>query len=130
MHRTGTEGGDVDAVVGELNGPLRVLRNDHDGTSDWVRVRLDGPGRGVGAVVELSAAGQVRARRWIWGGGPFQSNACPEAHFGVPASWGDDLSVRVKWPAVRGAAPESLVRAARGAVTSVARPGAAASEQR
>ena len=122
--------GDVDAVVTELNGPVRVLRNDHDGRNDWVRVRLDGPGRGVGAVVELLAAGKVQARRWIWGGGPFQSNACPEAHFGVPASWGDDLSVRVKWPAVRGAGAESVVRAPRGAVTAVARPRAAASEQR
>ena len=94
--------GDVDIVVGELNGPVRVLRNMHDRAGDWVKVRAEAPGpagsRGIGCVVELWAGGSCRARRWIWSGGPFQSTASTEAHFGVPAAWGDDLSVLVKWP--------------------------------
>ncbi len=122
--------GDVDAVVTELNGPVRVLRNDHDGANDWVRVRLDGPGRGTGAVVELLAGGEVKARRWVWGGGPFQSNVCPEAHFGAPASWGQELSVRVRWPVLKGSAAESVARAPRGTVTTVAHPVGGASQQR
>ena len=130
--------GDVDVVVGELNGPLRVLRNAHDRPDDWVKVRpkADGPAgsRGVGCVVELRAGGTVRARRWIWAGGPFQSTASPEAHFGVPASWGDDLSVTVRWPHLRGRADTAGAArpVRRGQAISVGRPSEAgpASEQR
>lgn len=94
--------GDVDIVVGELNGPLRLLKNTHDGAQDWVQVQLGnartGDTHGVGARIRLvDAAGKTRATRWIWGGGPFQSTASPVAHFGVPAAWGD-LSVEVDWP--------------------------------
>ena len=94
--------GDVDIVVGELNGPVRVLRNLHDARDDWVKVRLRGPtpgtSRGVGARVTLLAGGKPVANRWIWAGGPFQSTASTEAHFGAPASLGDALEVRVEWP--------------------------------
>jgi hypothetical protein len=94
--------GDVDIVVGELNGPVRVLRNAHDRPGDWVRVRVEGPvaglARGTGARVTLLSRGVPVARRWLWAGGPFQSTASPEAHFGVPASVPDPLTVLVEPP--------------------------------
>lgn len=80
--------GDVDAVVAGLNAPLRVIRNDHDRSDDWIVVepRDLRAGRGnrnaVGAMVELRAGERVQ-RRWVVGGGPFQSNNAPEVHFGI-----------------------------------------------
>lgn len=101
--------GDIDIVVAELNGPLRVLRNKHDQPNDWIKVRLRGstPGtsHGIGAFVELSTMTPVRrvlARRWIWAGGPFQSTASTDVHFGVPDAW-KDLQLKVYWPASKGA---------------------------
>ena len=120
--------GDVDIVVGELNGPVRVLRNAHDAPADWVKVRLRGPApgtaRGVGARITLLADGKERAHRWIWAGGPFQSTASPEAHFGVPAAWGDRLELRVEWPRSSGGAapPATVVAVRRGASAEVSRP--------
>lgn len=127
--------GDVDIVVGELNGPVRVLRNAHDAPADWVKVRLRGPtpgtARGIGARVTLLAGGKERAHRWIWAGGPFQSTASPEAHFGVPPGWGEGLEVRVEWPRSSGgiAPPATAVEVRRGTAVEVARP-PAPSEQR
>ncbi len=127
--------GDVDIVVGELNGPVRVLRNAHDAPTDWVKVRLRGPtpgsARGIGARVTLLAGGKERAHRWVWAGGPFQSTASPEAHFGVPPGWGDGLEVRVEWPRSSGgiAPPATAVEVRRGTAVEVVRP-PAPSEQR
>jgi hypothetical protein len=100
--------GDIDIVVGELNGPLRVLRNMHDQSNDWIKVRLRGPtpgtSHGIGAWVELSTrtpAPRVLAKRWIWAGGPFQSTASTEVQFGVPNTW-KDLQLEVRWPIAKG----------------------------
>lgn len=95
--------GDVDLLIGELNGPLRLVANEADPAGDrWLRVRLrdDRPGianrRGIGATVSLEGAGAPQ-RRWLWSGGPFQSNLAPEAHFGF-ASPAGPLAVAVRWP--------------------------------
>ena len=64
-----------------------------------------------GALVEVTAKG-VTQRRWIVGGGPFQSNSAPEAHFGLPGDGG----------AVKGSAKDPVtvtVRFADGAVSTV-----------
>jgi hypothetical protein len=122
--------GDVDMVVGELNGPLRLLRNMHDRADDWVTVRLKGPagglGHGMGAVVELASAKdpvRVLARRWVWAGGPFQSTACTDLSFGAPAEWGP-LVATVRWPAQGdgGAMVSPPAEVRRGAVAEIARP--------
>jgi hypothetical protein len=94
--------GDVDAVVAGLNQALQVLRNDHDAADDWlVVVPRDtragvGNRHAVGAMVEVTAGG-VTQRRWIVGGGPFQSNNAPEAHFGVAKGSGP-IAVTVRFP--------------------------------
>ena len=94
--------GDIDIVSAGLDAPIRVLRNDHDRADDWVVVvprdsRARGAARDIaGTVVELRARdGDAVQRRWITGGGPFQSTATREAHFGVPPGVGAvDIVVR------------------------------------
>lgn len=96
--------GDLDAVVVGLNQPVRILRNTHDRRDDWAVIALNDPASrgnrsGVAARIELQE-GAIRQVRWIVGGGPFQSNAAPEAHFGLgPAVAGaEPPQVRVIWP--------------------------------
>jgi len=110
--------GDLDAVVVGLNQPVRVLRNAHDKANDWVVIALDDPAsrgnrRGVGARIEVHDGAQRQAR-WIVGGGPFQSNAPPEAHFGLGPAIADapSLKVRVTWPDGR-ASDHAVERGAR-----------------
>jgi hypothetical protein len=92
--------GDVDVVFGELNGPVRLLRNDRDG-GHWLVVSLqdDRSGtanhRGLGSHVALDA-GDRRLTRWIFSGGGFQSSSAPEAHFGLRS--GEPVRLTVTWP--------------------------------
>ncbi|MBM4106528.1 MAG: CRTAC1 family protein, partial [Phycisphaerae bacterium] len=51
---------------------------------------------GIGAVVSLETS-RGTLRRWLSGGGPFQSNLRPEAHFGLPSGAGP-LTIEVLWP--------------------------------
>lgn len=84
--------GDVDVVVAELNGPVRVLRNDAAG--DWLIVSLSPTS--LGAKVEL-IAGDDTQTRWIYSGGSFVSASAQEACFGVPAGI-EQVDVVVTWP--------------------------------
>ena len=92
--------GDVDVIVSELNGPVRVLRNDLN-RSGWLQVLLSdrrpgvGNRHGVGAVVRLES-GDWSATRWVSGGGPFQSNWSPVLHFGLPDRF-DRGTLTVHW---------------------------------
>ena len=93
--------GDLDAVVTGLNQPVRVIRNAHDLTGDWIAIRLDdarSPGNRAarGARIQLQGSG-VTQTRWLAGGGPFQSNRSVEAHFGIGAARGP-WTVDVTWP--------------------------------
>jgi enediyne biosynthesis protein E4 len=85
--------GDVDFVIAGLNQPLRVVRNDHDTKDDWLTVVPTDSRQGVGnrhavgSVVTLRQGERVQ-RRWLIGGGPFQSNHAPEAYFGLGGATG------------------------------------------
>lgn len=93
--------GDIDLAVGELNGPLRVIANDGEGKGHWLIVDLReragvGNRHAVGAMIELTGGAGVQ-RRWIVGGGSFQSASTQRAHFGL----GDDarsVSLTITWP--------------------------------
>jgi hypothetical protein len=85
--------GDLDVVVVELNGPLRVLRNDGAGPA-WIIVD-PGP-RGLGTRVELRGAGSVQTR-YVHSGGSFISASDPAAHFGLPAGCAA-VDLRLTWP--------------------------------
>ena len=95
--------GDVDVVVGELNGPIRVLRNDCPG-GRWLIVELEdrrpssANRRGLGSRIEVISGARAQ-RRWIYNGG-FQASNPPAAHFGLPAAARRDstLTVEVTWP--------------------------------
>jgi hypothetical protein len=97
--------GDVDVVVGERDGPLRLLRNDaaHEPGS-WLAVRLSDRRagsanvRGLGAEVTLTWPGGS-ARRWILSGGSYLSAGAPVARFGLPTeARGATLRVEIAWP--------------------------------
>ena len=86
--------GDIDVVVAERNGSLRLLENRHDGEDDWLVVR---PVPALGAEVVIETPRGIQ-RRWIRGGGPFQSNVPPEAHFGLGSLEKGPIQIRVRWP--------------------------------
>ncbi|MCA9289659.1 MAG: CRTAC1 family protein [Phycisphaerales bacterium] len=84
--------GDVDMIVSEIDGPVRVIRNDSPPQGPWLIVELDDnrPGarnrRGLGARIEVDMPRSTRKRtRWLATGGSFQSANPPAAHFGFAA---------------------------------------------
>ncbi len=92
--------GDVDVVQTTLNGPLLLLRNDAPARRVLqVELRQRGANhRALGATVELEAAGNIQ-RRWITGGGSFQSADAPQAYFGLGDLPGDaPRTLRIRWP--------------------------------
>ena len=92
--------GDIDVIVSELNGPIRVLRNDHRG-GNWLSIELRDERetsrnhRGLGSRIELIYPNGTQ-RRWIYTGG-YQTSIAPYAHFGLPADVIDVAAVIV-WP--------------------------------
>ena len=102
--------GDIDAVVGELNGPVRVLRNQRAGGHHLVVALRDGrPGAGnrhaLGAKVALTQGARTLTR-WVFGGGGFQSASTTDAHFGLPSA--DPVRLDVTWPDGRRQAVEGV----------------------
>jgi hypothetical protein len=101
--------GDIDIVIGELNGPIRALRNDgpDPASGRWLVVELkdDRPGsknrRALGSKVELisraSDGKDTRQTRWLFTGGGFQSSGAPYVHFGTPAG-AQSASLNITWP--------------------------------
>ena len=85
--------GDVDVVVAELNGPLRVLRNEANAPG-WLIVELEPVS--LGSRIELDAGG-ARQTRWIYSGGSFVSASAQYAHFGVPGGR-RTVALVVTWP--------------------------------
>ena len=112
--------GAVDMVVAEINGPIRVLHNQHSGRAgDHLVVALrdtrsPGNHRAIGAVITLTTkagpahlvgavrqaegreANGYRQRRWIFSGG-FQASPAKEVHFGIP-DHAQIATLEVRWP--------------------------------
>ncbi len=92
--------GDVDIIVGELDGRLRVLRNDAS-AGHWLEVALRDARpasknrRGLGAKLTLSA-GSARQTRWIFSGCSYQAASSTTAHFGLPSA--ATCALEVRWP--------------------------------
>ncbi len=99
--------GDQDAVISGLNQAVRVLENTHAPSNDWVTIELDdrahpGNRHAIGARITVKSGAQTQTR-WIFGGGPFQSNQSPIAHFGLGAATATPtvpalIDVTVRWP--------------------------------
>lgn len=94
----------VDAVLGEMNGPVRVLHNQSEPQGAWLAVQLrdsretaDGGAnrQGLGSRVCM-VAGNDMQYRWIYSGGFLSANPA-EAYFGLGRHDGP-VELRITWP--------------------------------
>ena len=90
--------GDVDVVVANNNGPVRLLVNEAAGANHWLGLRLVGPGGRdqVGARVHVTTGGVVRHRRGR-ADGSYASANDPRVHLGL-AMAAVPSEVVVQWP--------------------------------
>ncbi|MDH3628981.1 MAG: CRTAC1 family protein [Acidobacteriota bacterium] len=94
--------GDIDILIGNNEGPVRLYRNDSCRDAHWLGVRLvdGGPGtHGIGAIVTLTTDAR-RMRRLIQPAYSYGASHDPRAHFGL----GDDpgpYEVEIAWPGGR-----------------------------
>ncbi len=91
--------GDLDLLIANNHGPIRLMRNETPGTAGYLNVRLygDAPNtQALGARVYVTANGMTQMRE-IRAGSNFVSSNPVEAHFGLGnASVVDQL--RIVWP--------------------------------
>ncbi|MCH2148889.1 MAG: ASPIC/UnbV domain-containing protein, partial [Phycisphaerales bacterium] len=94
--------GDLDAIVGELNGPVRVLQNNVESNRQGVTISLHDTRTqskdrfGLGAKLVITA-GDDTYTRWISGGACFQSTMPAEVHLAV-AEDVHSVDIDVHWP--------------------------------
>jgi len=91
--------GDIDIVVGELNGRVRVLQNDGAGGHHLIVELADrrpgvGNRHGLGSRIALRQGGAAQTR-WVFSGGSFQAASAAYAHFGLPT--GDPVELDITW---------------------------------
>lgn len=86
--------GDLDMLVTNVNGPVRLLRNIA-GKGNWLGVVLAPDADAVGAVV-YATIGDVTKRRDVLAGGSYLSGCPREVHFGLNTTTQVDR-VRVVW---------------------------------
>jgi len=92
--------GDVDIVVTNNAGPVRLLLNQIGGRNHWLTVRVeDGPGNrfAIGARIGVERAGRPTLWRRVRTDGSYLSASDVRAHFGLGASASLDAVV-VQWP--------------------------------
>jgi hypothetical protein len=102
--------GDVDLVVGDLDGPPQVLRNDGGNSGNAVLVRAVGVKAnrdGIGARVKIVAGDLVQMDE-VRSGASYISQSDLRLHFGLGARTKIDL-IEVRWP---GGATEKITGAA------------------
>jgi len=100
--------GDIDVVIGNAAGPLRLLRNNVGNSAHWIGLRLVGlprelsggartPRDMLGARVEIVRAGQPSLFRRARADGSYASANDPRVLVGLGAS-AEAARVRVTWP--------------------------------
>ncbi len=91
--------GDPDLALTNLDGPLRLLRNDSETAGSWIAFRLIGEVSNrdaIGARITLQAAGRTLMRE-VNPYGSFLSQSSHRVHFGLgPSSVAAGVSIR--WP--------------------------------
>ena len=104
--------GDVDIVVTNNNGPVRLLLNQIGARNHWLQIRLEqGPGNrfGIGSWVGVERAGRPTLWRRVRTDGSYLSASDVRLHFGLGPSpdvgaavvqWPD--GERERWTAIRG----------------------------
>jgi enediyne biosynthesis protein E4 len=95
--------GDVDVLVTNNNGPVRLLLNEvrAGGTNHWLTIRLEQPGNrwGFGARVGVERKGQPTLWRRVGTDGSYLSASDARVHFGLgSAANGRVEAVVVEWP--------------------------------
>jgi predicted nucleotidyltransferase len=93
--------GDVDILVANNEGPVRLLRNEVGNRNHWLTVQLVGrPGSmdrdAIGSQVTLEAAGRVR-RRLVQPAYSYCASNDPRVHFGLGSSATVDR-LEITWP--------------------------------
>jgi hypothetical protein len=93
--------GAVDVIVANVGQRLQVLRNQTQGASHWLLVRLSGRQAnrdGIGARVTVRGEGgrTVTQKRVAGGDGNYSGTGDPRLHFGL-GTW-TTVDVEVKWP--------------------------------
>ena len=91
--------GDVDIVVGDLDGPPQVLRNDGGNASNSVLIKTVGVKSnrdGIGARVKV-VAGDLSQVDEVRSGGSYLSQSDLRLHFGLEKRTKIDL-IEVRWP--------------------------------
>lgn len=90
--------GDLDLVVTNNAGPVRLLRNEVDNNNHWLGVRLlSGKRDAVGARVEVFRDGLPALWRWSQADGSYLSSNDPRVLVGLGNSTDID-ELRVHWP--------------------------------
>jgi hypothetical protein len=92
--------GDIDVVVTNGNGTVRVYRNDMERSGSWFAVRALDPSLGrdaLGALVTVTAAGGREWRRRVSSAESYLSSSEPVAHFGL-GGVGEVAAIEVTWP--------------------------------
>ena len=92
--------GDVDVLVTNNNGPVRLLLNEAASRNHWLQVRLQGVAdnrQGIGARVGLRGADGTTIWRRARTDGSYLSASDPRVHFGLGSDSGLQ-SVVVEWP--------------------------------
>ena len=92
--------GDVDVLIGNNNGPVRLLINQATQGHHWLGVRFVGPPQGgpyVGARVEIVRTGKPSLWRRSRADGSYASANDPRVLVGLGES-SDPVTVRVRWP--------------------------------
>jgi len=92
--------GDVDVLIGNNNGPVRLLINQAGQGHHWLGVRFVGPPQGgpyIGARVEIVRKGQPSRWRRSRADGSYASANDPRVLVGLGES-SDPVTLRVRWP--------------------------------
>lgn len=91
--------GDPDLAAQRSGGPLSLLRNESDGASPWLGLRLagrDANSEGVGAVVRLGGPAGSQTR-WVMAGESYQSSSDRRVLLALPTGGPAD-SLAIDWP--------------------------------
>jgi hypothetical protein len=91
--------GRLDVVVNDLDGSPQLLRNELQGTGNWLIVRLKGKGLNTGAIgsVVVARTGSRTQRRLVQSGSSYISQEDKRLHFGLGKAGAVD-TLDVTWP--------------------------------
>jgi hypothetical protein len=90
--------GRIDVVINDLDGSPQLLRNELQGTGNWLIVRLKGKAANTGAIgsVVVARTGALAQRRLVQSGSSYISQEDKRLHFGLGKAGAVD-AIEVTW---------------------------------